>query len=178
MNAAHATLHESVAAHLSTTAGWIWLPEVTFANYGERGVIDILAWHAESRSLLIIELKTELVDPQGLVATMDRRVRLGSQIAKRMAGSRATRQRLGHRAQEPRRAPTPSTNMKPLLDRAFPSDGRTMRGWLRDPQEPRCPIFLVDVTLQAALGPLRAPQDAFAEPIQPDRAVQIGHHRA
>jgi transcriptional regulator with XRE-family HTH domain len=132
VNAAHAALHGSVAAHLSTTAGWIWLPEVTFAHYGERGVIDILAWHAESRSLLIIELKTELVDPQGLVAAMHRRVRLGSQIAKShgweprtvsgwviVRKSRAERRRLSqHEA---------------ILRRAFPSDGRTMRGWLRDP---------------------------------------------
>ena len=81
LSSAHAGLHESVAAYLKTVDGWTWLPEVTFAHYGERGVIDILAWHAESRSLLIIELKTELVDPQQLVATMHRRVRLGRVIA-------------------------------------------------------------------------------------------------
>jgi hypothetical protein len=56
-------------------------PDASFSIYGERGVVDIVAWHAASRSLLIIELKTLLVDPQELVATMDRRVRLGGQIA-------------------------------------------------------------------------------------------------
>ena len=48
-NAAHAALHESIGRFLASLAGWTWLPEVTYAIYGERGVIDILAWHAETR---------------------------------------------------------------------------------------------------------------------------------
>ena len=36
--------------------------EVSFAIYGERGVIDILAWHEPTRSLLVIELKTAIAD--------------------------------------------------------------------------------------------------------------------
>lgn len=36
------------------------MPEVSFSIYGQRGVIDILAWHAATRSLLVIELKTEM----------------------------------------------------------------------------------------------------------------------
>jgi len=54
-NAAHAELHESVAAFLGLQDDWVWLPEVSFAHYGERGVIDILAWHPATRSLLIID---------------------------------------------------------------------------------------------------------------------------
>lgn len=66
VNAARADLHESVVRHLAGRDGWTWRPEVSFSIYGERGVIDILAWHAATRSLLIIELKTELVDSQAL----------------------------------------------------------------------------------------------------------------
>ena len=62
INAAHAELHESLIRHLSTRSGWSWRPEVSYSIYGERGVIDNLAWHEETRSLLIIELKTELLD--------------------------------------------------------------------------------------------------------------------
>lgn len=83
--AGHAALHELVGGYIRTLPGWEQQAEVTFAIYGERGVIDILAWHAETRSLLIIELKTALGDPQQLVAVMDRRVRLGTRNA---AGSR------------------------------------------------------------------------------------------
>jgi transcriptional regulator with XRE-family HTH domain len=133
LNAAHAELHESVAAYLSDLDGWTWLPEVTFAHYGERGVIDILAWHPETRSLLIIELKTELADPQELVATMHRRVRLGREIARNQGWDPATvsawvivrdtsteRRRLARHAH--------------LLRTAFPAEGRTIRGWLVRPR--------------------------------------------
>ena len=76
----HAAMHGFVGAPAGP-AGWESVAEVSFSIYGERGVIDILAWHAATRSLLIIELKTALGDPQALVGTMDRRVRLGKAIA-------------------------------------------------------------------------------------------------
>lgn len=132
IGAAHAELHEVVVQYFAGLGGWIWRPEVSFSIYGERGVIDILAWHAASRSLLIIELKTELVDPQGLAGTMDRRIRLGATIARQQGWDAATisgwvivlesstnRRRLqAHRR---------------LLRGAFPEDGRRMRRWLSDP---------------------------------------------
>jgi hypothetical protein len=45
LNAGHAGLHEALAHHLNGLPGWLHLPEVSFAIYGERGVIDILAYH-------------------------------------------------------------------------------------------------------------------------------------
>jgi hypothetical protein len=133
LNAGHAELHRSVAARFGSMTGWVWLPEVTFSVFGERGVIDILAWHAETRSLLIIEFKTELVDPQELVATMHRRVRLGPKIAAEhdwhpltvsawviVRDTSTDRRRLAVHAG--------------LLRTAFPADGRSMRSWLLHPK--------------------------------------------
>ena len=57
LTADHAALHEAIARHFAGLSGWEIAPEVTFNVYGERGVIDILAWHAAGRALLIIELK-------------------------------------------------------------------------------------------------------------------------
>ncbi len=57
-------------------------PEVSFAVYGERGVIDILAWHPGERALLVIELKTEIVDIQDLIGTVDRKRRLARVVAR------------------------------------------------------------------------------------------------
>jgi transcriptional regulator with XRE-family HTH domain len=79
LNHAHADLHESVARAFAGLPDWTVAPEVSFSFDGERGVIDILAWHPLARSLLIVELKTALVDPQELVSTTDRRVRLASE---------------------------------------------------------------------------------------------------
>ena len=55
-------------------------PEVSFSIYGERGVIDILAWHPGRRALLIIELKTDIVDVNDLAGSADRRRRLAPKI--------------------------------------------------------------------------------------------------
>ena len=77
VGARHAALGEAVLGRLATLPGWTARPEVSFGIYGERGVVDILAWHAERRALLVIELKTEIVDVGELLGTLDRKRRLG-----------------------------------------------------------------------------------------------------
>ena len=81
LNARHAAFHQAMAERLAGWAGWVFEPEVSFAIAGERGVIDVLAWHAATRSLLLIELKTEIVDVNDLMTTVDRRRRLAPRIA-------------------------------------------------------------------------------------------------
>ncbi len=58
------------------------MPEVSFSIYGERGVIDMLAWHSGRRALLVIELKSEIVDVNELLGTLDRKRRLAWRIAR------------------------------------------------------------------------------------------------
>ena len=82
INARHSGLHESVARALSRDfPEWEMAHEVSFSIWGERGVIDLLLWHPGRRALLIIELKTEIVDTGELLGTMDRRRRLARKIA-------------------------------------------------------------------------------------------------
>ncbi len=81
IDSAHGALQRSVLARFEGLGGWIAVPEVSYSIYGERGAIDILAWHPETRTLPIIELKTMLVDPAELVRTADRRQRLAAAIA-------------------------------------------------------------------------------------------------
>ena len=132
LNAGHAAMHESLARFFAELEGWQAIPEVSFSIYGERGVIDILAWHAASRTVLVIELKTELVDPQDLVSTMDRRVRLARRIAGERAWDASTvaswvvlaESRTNRRRVE---------RQKAMLRAAFPADGRAIRAWLSQP---------------------------------------------
>jgi hypothetical protein len=75
-------LHESVAEALRRRwPAWILAPEATFSIYGERGAIDILAWHPGRRVVLVIELKTDVVDLNELLGTLDRKRRLARTIA-------------------------------------------------------------------------------------------------
>ena len=47
----------SRAAELLQSLGWQTRSEVSYSVYGERGSIDVLAWHAPSRTLLVVEVK-------------------------------------------------------------------------------------------------------------------------
>jgi transcriptional regulator with XRE-family HTH domain len=81
VNARHAALGEAVAAWVARQPGWVVAAEVSFAIYGERGIVDLLAWHEASRSLVVVELKTAIVDVNELLGTLDRKRRLAAQIA-------------------------------------------------------------------------------------------------
>jgi len=61
LDARHAAMHEAVAGLFASSEGWVIEPEVSFSIHGERGIIDILAWHPGRRMLLVVELKTEVV---------------------------------------------------------------------------------------------------------------------
>jgi hypothetical protein len=66
---------------LLTALGWEVEPEVSFAVRGERGSIDILAWHAPSRTLLVVEVKTEITSLEETLRRHDVKQRLAAPIA-------------------------------------------------------------------------------------------------
>src|SRR4051794_23926420 len=82
LNGRHSALNEAVAWHLAGCVGGSFQPEVSFAFYADRGVVDILAFHRARGALLVVELKTEIVDVNELVATLDRKVRVARRIAR------------------------------------------------------------------------------------------------
>ena len=138
LNAGHSALHESVARYFVTLPGWAIEPEVSFSIYGERGVIDILAWHAQTKSLVVIELKTAIVDVQALLGDVDRKRRLAARIARDRGWQAATVSSwviVARSATTERRIATHRT----MLRAALPMDGRMMHGWLSRPDGPvRC----------------------------------------
>ena len=76
----HAALVDMVIRSL-VSVGWMSRAEVSFSEYGERGSIDVLAYHAERRALLVIEVKSVVPDLQALLSNLDRKARLASGIA-------------------------------------------------------------------------------------------------
>jgi hypothetical protein len=116
-------------------AGWEIRPEVSFNHFGERGVVDIVAWRAATRTVLLVELKTELADVNDLLAVTDRRRRLAAVIANPfgwephligqwivLALSRTNQRRVA--------------DHQVALRSAFPSDGRSVKRWLARPTSP------------------------------------------
>jgi transcriptional regulator with XRE-family HTH domain len=158
VNSRHASMHDVVLGLFEQLTGCETGSEVSFSIWGERGVIDIVAWHSATRTLLIIELKTELVDPQELVGTMDRRRRLAAEIVEERGwrprhigvwvalADNSTNRR--HVARHQR-----------LLRAAFPMGGRAMRQWLRNPAGPVAALSFLSFPKEATVSQdLRAPR--------------------
>jgi transcriptional regulator with XRE-family HTH domain len=80
LDADHAALVERVVRILAAH-GWLCATEVSFSIFGERGSIDILAFHPNERALLIIEVKSVIPDVQATFVALDRKVRLALRIA-------------------------------------------------------------------------------------------------
>ena len=123
--------------------GWQVFPEVTFSEYGERGSIDVLAWHEASRTLLVVEVKTEIASAEELLRRHDVKVRLAARIARTRLGldpravgrllviddGSTTRRRVARLA--------------PVLDRVYPTRGRDVTRWLGAPSGEIGGILLV-----------------------------------
>jgi transcriptional regulator with XRE-family HTH domain len=145
LNARHSALHESLASWLSAREGWELAPEVSFSVFGERGVIDILALHVATKTLLVIELKTEVVDVNELMARVDVKQRLAVEVARKrgwharhvaawvvVAEGSTNRRRVAAHAN--------------TLRAAFPSGARQIGRWIAAPSgEIRALSFWSDV---------------------------------
>ena len=132
--AEHASLVETIIQTLREL-GWEAHAEVSFSSDGERGFVDILAWHAATRTLLVIEVKTEIVDVGELLGTFDRKRRLARAIALEhgwtpgvIASAVIVLDTHTNRRRVAEHAETFRTQM--------PADGRTLRGFLRKPSGP------------------------------------------
>ena len=134
LDAAHAGLVNQVVSMLVAT-GWQIIPEATFNNYGERGSIDVLAWHPEHRALLIIEVKSVMPDLQALLSGVDRKQR----IARSIAAEHGWRPRSISRVivfPEDRTVRRRVDDHASTFDVAYPARTRAVRRWMREPQGP------------------------------------------
>ena len=156
ISSGHASMTEAVT-RLLIAAGWDVRPEVSFNHFGERGVVDLVAWHTSTRTVLLVELKTEIVDINRLLTVTDRRRRLAATIIKPwgwelrhvgqwvvVAEGRTNRRRVAeHRA---------------AIRAAFPEDGRATRGWLANPDRNASALWFLPDSSRAGVRQARAPR--------------------
>lgn len=123
---------------------WLVDAELTFNHYGERGSIDLFAWHPPTRTLVIIEIKTVIVDIQDLLSGIDRKVRIGRSVAAErgwrpqavvpvllVAEGSTARRRIGEHA---------------ALFSRFELRGRAGMAWLREPTARPAPTGVLCMT--------------------------------
>jgi hypothetical protein len=137
LDAGHAAIVEQVV-RLLTADGWRCATEVSFNVFGERGSVDVLAFHPGSRVVLVVEVKTVVPDVQLTLVALDRKVRLALGIAAErgwMADSVARLLVVGESRTSRRRVAAHAATFGSVLpDRAW-----AVRRWLRAP-DARCPI--------------------------------------
>jgi len=159
LDADHAALVETVVGFLREHE-WDVLVEYSFNHYGDRGSVDIVGWHAETQTLLIIEIKSRIADVQELHATMDRKCRVVPALLARERGWRAVN--VGRLLVVADSTTTRRTVLRhaATFDAALPERTIGVRTWLRRPAGPVAGIwFLPSIT----------PRDA--------KQVSAGSHR-
>jgi hypothetical protein len=132
--------------------GWQVLPEVTYSVFGERGSIDLLAWHAATRTLLVVEVKTEIASAEEMLRRHDVKVRLAPRIGTERFGERpasiarvlVVAESTGNRNRVAR--------LGALLAAIYPLRGATVRDWLAAPVGPMGGILFLNTAPTGAKG--------------------------
>jgi transcriptional regulator with XRE-family HTH domain len=146
LDRAHAGLVERTVATL-TESGWQVGVEYSFKVRFERGVVDVLGWREDSAALLIVEVKSRLVDLQDLLGTLDRKVRIVPAELRRerrwrtrklgvvvvMPESSASRDAVGRHGA--------------TFAAAFPGRNREVVSWLKDPRRDLRAVWFLRPTL-------------------------------
>jgi hypothetical protein len=132
LDARHAALVERTVGQLAHR-GWRADPEVSFAGYGERGSIDVLASNPRRQAIAVCEVKTELGSLEETNRVLDAKVRLVPGLAAA---------RLGWRPRCLARVlilAASSTNRRVIARHAqtmasiYPGSTNDVKRWLREP---------------------------------------------
>lgn len=127
----HAALVDRMVERLRD-GGWEVATEVSFNSFGERGSIDILAFERTSGALLVIEVKSVVPDVGGMLATLDRKVRLSRELAE----ARGWQPRVIGRLLVLAEGTTQRRRVEDhaaTFDNAFPSRNVEVNRWLQAP---------------------------------------------
>jgi transcriptional regulator with XRE-family HTH domain len=172
----HARIVEAVVAEL-TYLGWETYPEFTFNFYGERGSVDILAWHPGRHALLLIEVKTRLTDLQRLLMAMSRKLRVVPGLVSEERGWQ--RRGLGHVIVmlDTRANRATVERHQATFAATFPSRTADVRGWLRSPTADIAGLWFLALRKEAHPegAPLRRVSAAHAQGRPGRGAPEAGH---
>jgi len=131
----HSAMVDAVVARL-TADGREAKVEFSFNEFGDRGSVDVLAWHSARRVLLIVEVKSRLANLQDTCRALDTKARVVPGLAARarrwrpvvvgvllvVAESSHERAAVGRRAAK--------------FDSSFPARMLEIREWLCRPDRP------------------------------------------
>lgn len=170
MDEDHATL-VGIVAQLLEGAGWTVQPEVSFAVYGERGSIDLLAWHPPSRTLLVVEIKTSLNSVEETLRVQDAKVRLAARVAKERFGWDAAEVAWMLALPDDTTSRRRVARHDAVLARTHPMRGRTARAWLAAPRRRTGLLLFLATDGRSPIPPRRRVRRRRAAPAPRPRAT-------
>ena len=127
--------------------------ETSFNHYGDRGRIDLLAWHAALRLLLVGEIKTDLVDAQGLLGPLDVKCRVAPRVSEMLGWGRPRRVVPLLIIRDRSTVRDRLRRLDPLFS-SFELRGRRATSCLRHPELARSPMLILSDLRTAAQGSL------------------------
>jgi transcriptional regulator with XRE-family HTH domain len=148
LDADHAALVRTTVDRLER-AGWQIRLEVTYAEYGERGSIDVLALQPAALACLVLEIKSAVPSSEATGRKLDEKARLASRIVERTEGWRPVR--VGRVLVVPE-----TSRLRRLIDhdpnlrRMLPGDALAIRQWLRRPAGGLAAIWFLSPSTRAA----------------------------
>jgi transcriptional regulator with XRE-family HTH domain len=168
----HARLVNLVAGRLRN-ARWEVAIETTFSHYGERGSIDLLAFHGGTASLLVVEVKTVVPDFQAMVAALDRKARIAPNVAR----SRGWQARFVGRLLVVEEGSTSRDRISRLAAAtaaAFPHRGAVVRAWLAAPSNSMSGLIFVRSATHASRSGVAAGRQRVRIAKASRNATQVG----
>jgi transcriptional regulator with XRE-family HTH domain len=148
--------------------GWRSLAEHSFNEFGERGSIDVLAWHEPTRSVVVIEVKSLIADGQEALFSHDRKARLAPKLARDLGWDPAQVGRLLVLAD--------TTSNRRHIDllaatfgAAYPTRGDRVRGWLRAPSGSMSGLMFVPYGTADGVGAPPAGRSRVVPPLSRPR---------
>jgi transcriptional regulator with XRE-family HTH domain len=191
LDAGHATLEAALASQL-VREGWLVEIEVTYSVEGDRGAIDLLAFHPRRAALVVAEIKTDLTSADATLRRHDEKVRLAAGVDRDRfdwVALRASRLLVLPEASTARRR---VRGLAGLFDRVYPARGHEIRRWLHDPSGPLAGILFLsstkavgarlDLTARRRVSRSRRSQVEHDAPARPSRTERgfidssVDHH--
>lgn len=140
-----------VVVQTMQACGFEVLVEYSFSHFGERGAVDVLGWTAARRALVIVEVKTRIVDLQDLLGAVDRKRRLVPLLVARDRGWQPAS--IGTLIVLPESSTTRDAVSRhaATFAVAFPGRNVAVRKWLRTPVGELRAVWFVRDTSQRCL---------------------------
>lgn len=122
-----------------------WQVRVEYSSNwrGERGSVDVLAWLAGRRAVLLVEVKKQVVDVQELLSTLDRKRRLVPGIVSGEVGWRPVAVGCVVVLPEETRARSAISRHASVFEASLAARNVAIRRWLNEPAGPLAGIWFL-----------------------------------